>query len=152
MKITKNTISALILPVLTITLVGNLASCGTIMYPERHGQRAGQIDPLVAGLDGVGLLFFILPGVIAFAVDFNNHSIYLPHGHTSSTGASHQYSRSHVNGTINEASIENFIRTATGLSVDLRQANVQVTRLDSVADLDSRFAGQNEVVRVASSR
>src|SRR4030067_3820528 len=58
--------------------IAQSAGCGTIMYPERRGQKAGKIDVAVAALDAVGLLFFIIPGVIAFAVDFNNGTIYLP--------------------------------------------------------------------------
>ncbi len=57
-------------------LVG--AGCGTIMHPERKGQPAGNLDWSIVALDGIGLLFFLVPGVIAFAVDFNNGSIYLP--------------------------------------------------------------------------
>lgn len=52
--------------------------CGTILYPARRGQPAGQLDWGVVALDAVGLLFFFVPGVIAFAVDFNNGTIYLP--------------------------------------------------------------------------
>ena len=55
-----------------------VAGCGTILHPERKGQPAGSIDWKVAALDGLGLLFFFIPGVIAFAVDFNNGTIYLP--------------------------------------------------------------------------
>lgn len=55
-------------------------ACGTLMYPERRGQRSGEIDIKVAVLDGIGLLFFIIPGVIAYAVDFSTGAIYLPHG------------------------------------------------------------------------
>ena len=39
-------------------------SCGTILYPERRGQPAGKIDVGVAVLDGIGLLVFLVPGVI----------------------------------------------------------------------------------------
>jgi hypothetical protein len=53
-------------------------SCGTILYPERRGQPAGKIDIGVAVLDGIGLLVFLVPGVIAFAVDFATGAIYLP--------------------------------------------------------------------------
>ncbi|MFN3911446.1 hypothetical protein [Hyphomonas sp.] len=56
----------------------SLGACGTIMYPERKGQVDGRIDPTVAILDGIGLLLFLVPGVIAFAVDFSNGTIYLP--------------------------------------------------------------------------
>ncbi|MEE4264549.1 MAG: hypothetical protein V2I56_17835 [Desulfobacteraceae bacterium] len=53
-------------------------SCGTIIYPERHGQSPGKVDVGVAVLDGIGLLFFLVPGVIAFGVDFATGAIYLP--------------------------------------------------------------------------
>lgn len=56
----------------------SLSACGTIMYPERKGQIDGKIDPTVAILNGIGLLLFLVPGVIAFAVDFSNGTIYLP--------------------------------------------------------------------------
>ena len=56
--------------------------CGTILYPERKNQSAGRLDWGVVALDAVGLLFFLVPGVIAFAVDFNNGTIYLPPGGT----------------------------------------------------------------------
>ncbi|MDP3458087.1 MAG: hypothetical protein Q8S09_02315 [Hyphomonas sp.] len=56
----------------------SLGACGTIMYPERKGQVDGKIDPTVAILNGIGLLLFLVPGVIAFAVDFSNGTIYLP--------------------------------------------------------------------------
>ena len=59
-----------------------VVGCGTIIYPERKGQKTGKIDTSIAILDGIGLLFFIIPGVIAFAVDFNNGSIYLPTGNS----------------------------------------------------------------------
>ena len=58
--------------------VVSVISCGTILYPERIGQRGGRIDPAIFILDGIGLLFFFIPGVVAFAVDFSNGTIYLP--------------------------------------------------------------------------
>ena len=56
----------------------HLTACGTILHPERKGQRDGRLDAGVVVLDAIGLLFFIIPGVIAFAVDFSNGTIYLP--------------------------------------------------------------------------
>ena len=38
-----------------------LSGCGTMFYPERKGQLSGDVDPVVAIANGVGLLFFI-PG------------------------------------------------------------------------------------------
>lgn len=54
------------------------AACGTLLYPERRGQRGGRLDPTVLILDGLLLLLFIVPGVIAFVVDFSTGAIYLP--------------------------------------------------------------------------
>lgn len=62
-------------------LVAHFTACGTLMYPDRRGQKGGQIDAGVAILDAVGLLFFIIPGVIAFAVDFSQGTIYFPPDH-----------------------------------------------------------------------
>ena len=73
-KILVNTLRLFICAVFTMQLMG----CGTLMYPERRGQRGGSMDAGVAILDGIGLLFGIIPGVIAFAVDFSNGTIYLP--------------------------------------------------------------------------
>jgi hypothetical protein len=58
-----------------------LASCGTLLYPERRGQPAGRLDVGVVVLDGIGLLVFLVPGVIAFAVDFSTGAIFLPPDH-----------------------------------------------------------------------
>ncbi len=55
-----------------------LPGCGYLIFPERTGQPAGQVDWSVVGLDAVGLLFGIVPGVVAFAVDLATGCIYLP--------------------------------------------------------------------------
>ncbi len=63
------------------------AGCGTLMYPERRGQsRTGGIDWTVAGMDAIGLVLFLVPGVIAFAVDYHNGSLFLPEGSASTSG------------------------------------------------------------------
>jgi hypothetical protein len=59
-------------------LCAGLGGCGTIFYPERIGQPHGPLDWKVVALDTVGLLLFLVPGVIAFIVDFHNGTIYLP--------------------------------------------------------------------------
>src|SRR4030042_568445 len=76
----KSTILAVLCVVISAVLMIELAGCGTILYPERKGQKGGRIDPGIAVLDGLGLLFFIIPGLIAFAVDFTTGAIYLPGG------------------------------------------------------------------------
>jgi hypothetical protein len=79
----RNPLRALSLVVLAMLLIQQFG-CGTILYPERKGQQGGNIDAGVAVLDGIGLLIFIVPGVIAFAVDFATGAIYLPGGDHSS--------------------------------------------------------------------
>lgn len=69
-------IAVLVALIFLLQIVG----CGTIIYPERRGQTAGRIDVGIALLDGLGLLVFLIPGVIAFAVDFSTGAIYLPSG------------------------------------------------------------------------
>lgn len=64
--------------------------CGTLMHPERRHQRhSNQIDWKIAACNGLGLLLFFVPGVIAFAVDFYTGAIYLPagHGHADNSGS-----------------------------------------------------------------
>lgn len=66
-----------------LVLMMNLTACGYFLYPERKGQAGGRVDPVVVILDGAGLLFGLLPGIVAFAVDFTNGTIYLPAGGSS---------------------------------------------------------------------
>ncbi|SFP28847.1 hypothetical protein SAMN05216229_101315 [Geopseudomonas sagittaria] len=68
---------------LAAALLVQLSGCGTLFYPERRGQLKGQIDPAVAALDAIGILFFVIPGLIAFAIDFGTGAIYLPEGRYS---------------------------------------------------------------------
>lgn len=68
---------------LIFVIIFNLSACGTILYPERKGQVGGRLDVGVVLLNAVGLLVYFIPGVIAFAVDFSNGTIYLPGGISS---------------------------------------------------------------------
>lgn len=70
--------SRLIALTLAATIPFISTSCGTLLYPERRGQPRGTIDPGVLLLDAVGLIFFVVPGLVAFAVDFATGAIYFP--------------------------------------------------------------------------
>lgn len=121
-------------------LIFQSLGCGTILYPERKGQKTGRIDAGVAVLDAIGLLFFIIPGVIAFAVDFNNGSIYLPSG---GKGVLNQNELERLRfGTQGDAkaAVESILRHRTGLPVRLDQADAKVARLESLDELPARFA------------
>ena len=65
------------------TLLTQLTACGSLFYPERRGQIEGRIDPVIAIADAVGLLFYIVPGLIAFGVDFATGAIYYSPGKTA---------------------------------------------------------------------
>lgn len=68
-----------------VVTVCSTTGCGTVFYPERrHHSHSGQIDWKIAALNGLGLVLFFVPGVIAFAVDFYTGAIYLPAGHANS--------------------------------------------------------------------
>eukprot|EP00659_Diplonema_papillatum_P004586 gene4586-7083_t len=69
--------------VLAVTLLSQLTACGSIFYPDRRGQIDGKIDPAIAVLDAVGLLFYVIPGLIAFGVDFATGAIYFEPGKTA---------------------------------------------------------------------
>lgn len=54
-------------------------ACGTLFYPERQdATMSGRVDPNILILDGIGLLFFVIPGLVAFGIDFATGAIYLP--------------------------------------------------------------------------
>ncbi len=125
---------------LCVGLLLSSLGCGTILYPERRGQRGGRIDPGVAVLDGVGLLFFIIPGVIAFAVDFGNGCIYLPGKGKSLLGANELEMIRFEPKRDARASIERILRERTGRSVRLDQPDLEVCRLESPDQLPARFA------------
>ncbi|MFC3608715.1 polyribonucleotide nucleotidyltransferase [Stutzerimonas tarimensis] len=73
----------LVSAVLAASLLAQLAGCGTLFYPDRRGQIDGRIDPAVAALNAVGLLFYLVPGLVAFAIDFTTGAIYLPNSRYS---------------------------------------------------------------------
>jgi hypothetical protein len=64
---------------LGLFLVLPFTSCGTVFFSQRqkavHSER---LDPNILILDAVGLLFWIVPGIAAYGVDFATGAIYLP--------------------------------------------------------------------------
>ncbi|MBC3421099.1 MULTISPECIES: polyribonucleotide nucleotidyltransferase [unclassified Pseudomonas] len=68
---------------LIAALLTQLTACGTLFYPDRRGQIEGKIDPVVAAMDAIGILFYVIPGLIAFGVDFATGAIYYPGGKTA---------------------------------------------------------------------
>ncbi len=135
-KTLDNTMRASICAVLAVQLIG----CGTILYPERKGQRSGHVDVGVALLDGIGLFFFLIPGIIAYAVDFSNGTIYLPGTSMSSIDMKNikQVKFDPKHSSI--ASIEKLIKDETGYIVKLEQPNTKITQLKSTKEMMMQFA------------
>ena len=74
----RTTIDTKLKVITTWLLCFQLIGCGTILYPERRNKEPGRLDVGVVLLDGFWLLIGIIPGIIAFAVDFSSGAIYIP--------------------------------------------------------------------------
>ena len=122
-------------PTVLVTTMG----CGTILHPERKGQPAGRIDWAIAALDGLGLLIFFVPGVIAFAVDFHNGTIYLPSNSTTSARRRDKLQNGLVAVSIGtnrptHSDIKRVLMQEAKVTVDLRDAGVQKSPLNSIQE------------------
>jgi hypothetical protein len=116
-----------------------IASCGTILHPERKGQKSGKIDTKIAIYDAIGLLFFLIPGIVAFAVDFSNGTIYLPPGGEKSSSIEpidldKMIAVKTGKKKLTEDDIETIIKEYTGKTVDISSPNVVFKRFDEIND------------------
>lgn len=115
--------------------------CGLLLHPERQGSKGGNLDPVIVLLDGLGLFFFLVPGIVAFAVDVSTGCIYTGGGgggskrrHFSALEAGQPVSADELagmkkitlNGPVNKASIEAALERELGHKVDITAPNVQV--------------------------
>ena len=116
----------------------NIVSCGYIMYPERKGQKGGKIDAGVAVLDGIGLLFFIIPGIVAYAVDFSTGCIYLPGTSASSNDESKGLNVVKVDGEITSDKIEAVLKEQAQMNLDLDNTYILSEQAGSKDDLSSQ--------------
>ena len=112
-------------PLAAIVLCGSLitqrSACGSIFYPERRGQISGQIDPGVAILNGIGLLIYIIPGLIAFGVDFATGAIYLPNGKYSVAPETLQQAVDE-DGQVDTAMLQQILKQQLGQDLPLAEA------------------------------
>ena len=105
------------------------SGCGTLLHPERSGQSPGRIDPAIAILDGIGLLFYLVPGLVAFAVDFSNNTIYLPSGGAAldEDGPTRAV---RVDGPLDRDAIEAVVERETAVPDVFEHARLEVRRMD----------------------
>ncbi|WP_434605891.1 polyribonucleotide nucleotidyltransferase [Pseudomonas sp. R1-7] len=105
--------------VLVATLLTQISACGSIFYPDRRGQIEGKIDPAIAALDAVGLLFYIIPGLIAFAVDFATGAIYFEPGRSVQIEPEKLKPAINPDGTINNQKLQAILESELGRSFPL---------------------------------
>lgn len=95
------------------------AGCGTLFYPHRRGRTGGRVDPGLILLNGIGLFFFIIPGVIAFAVDFATGAIYLAPGETGILGSNDEVRERKIALPVREDRLKALLQQETGRAIDL---------------------------------
>jgi hypothetical protein len=120
----------------TLTVSGAvfLASCGTLLYPERRGQPVGRLDVGVVALDGIGLLLFLVPGVVAFAVDFATGAIYLPSEHAlHASGMEAELRKVQVDpAELTPKAVAAIVREQTGKVVSLQPGEYRAMKLQEL--------------------
>lgn len=105
--------------VLVASLLTQLTACGSIFYPDRRGQIEGKIDPAIAVLDAVGLLFYVIPGLIAFAVDFATGAIYFEPGKTAQIAPEKLQQAIGADGQVDNARLQSILEHELGRSFPL---------------------------------
>jgi hypothetical protein len=131
-----------------VAVMLSVTSCGTILYPERRGQPAGRIDAGVAVMDGIGLLLFFVPGVIAFAVDFATGAIYLPPDssrlHLTPSDLQNARITQIELASLTRSEIESLVEQEIGQEVELTSSDIKVARV--VSGCDPVWGGITEVL------
>ena len=113
------TFSRVIGGVVVATLLTQLTACGSIFFPDRRGQIDGKIDPVVVVLDNIGLLFYVIPGLIAFGVDFATGAIYLPPGKTAQIAPEKLQQAIGADGKVDNSKLQAILESELGRSFPL---------------------------------
>ena len=129
-----------------------LSSCGTIIYPDRVNQKKrGDLDFIVVGMDAVGLLFFLIPGLIAFAVDFGTGAIYFPEGHKNGQRENTIFDKIDSQAKLDQGEIERIVGKKTGVEIDLGGKDVLAMRLDDIGGFDTAYTRLSTQSMLAAS-
>lgn len=112
---------------LLCTILFQATGCGYIFHHERVGNSTeGQVDVGIVLLDALGLVFFIIPGIIAFAVDYSTGTLFLPYGHhnklVSMRDIKHSKAIKLDKNKLQDSDIEESIKAHTDISISLRDA------------------------------
>jgi len=113
-----------------------------LLHPGRvNAPHSNQIDWKVAALDGLGLILFFVPGVIAFAVDFYTGAIYLPANHITGgyTASKVELNRRVIPiEDLNISSIEQAVTDHVGRNVSLQDDASRVSHLAKIERFDAQ--------------
>ena len=127
---------ALIVAILSL----QLASCGTLLYPERRGHKVGSLDAGVVILDALGLLFGLIPGIIAFAVDFGTGCIYLPASQSSRLQGGKYRIVKFDPAHSSKESVEALISRETGREFHFNDPKIKYKEIKNQDDLSMQFS------------
>jgi|WetSurMetagenome_2_1015567.scaffolds.fasta_scaffold144394_3 hypothetical protein len=120
------------------------SSCGTLLYPERRGQGKGSIDAGVAVLDGLGLILFVIPGLVAFTVDFATGAIYLPRGQRTSLDLDNIRVVKVKPKNLTRKNVNMIVKTDSGVTEDIDFAKARVYKMNGQGDF-VEVAGYNSI-------
>ena len=104
---------------LVAALLTQLTACGTLFYPERRGQIEGKVDPVIVALDAIGILFYVIPGLIAFGVDFATGAIYYPGGTTAQVAPEKLQKAVGADGKVDNAKLQAILESELGQRLPL---------------------------------
>lgn len=61
-----------------------IQSCGTIFKSNQAGKmHSKKLDISIVLLDAIGLVLLLVPGIVAFTIDYLNGTLFLPYGATA---------------------------------------------------------------------
>ncbi|MDF0731455.1 polyribonucleotide nucleotidyltransferase [Pseudomonas entomophila] len=104
---------------LIAALLTQLTACGTLFYPDRRGQIEGKVDPVIVALDAIGILFYVIPGLIAFGVDFATGAIYYPGGQTAHVDPALLKPAIKADGTVDNSRLQAILESELGQRLPL---------------------------------
>ena len=105
--------------ILVATLLTQLTACGTLFYPDRRGQIEGKVDPVIVALDAVGILFYVIPGLIACGIDFATGAIYLPGGSTAQVSPEKLNEAIGADGKVDNSRLQAILESELGQNLPL---------------------------------
>ncbi|SBS33210.1 hypothetical protein MAQ5080_02515 [Marinomonas aquimarina] len=131
-------------------IASQLAACGTLIYPERRGQTGGKLDIGVVALDALGLLFWFVPGVIAFGVDFITGAIYLPGGTVAQLSAEDMERLKLPDGQLDQEALKSWLVDNEYLQAEQVEGQQFMTQVYQTPEALQRAVNMSSTERYAS--